>query len=82
VLISTKTTLPTGDGPNDAGSSRVRLIAACEAAQLRQSLGAGGWSLGADQVAQLDAASAVTAPYPYFPYRRQEGYARLDPPLV
>jgi aryl-alcohol dehydrogenase-like predicted oxidoreductase len=26
VLISTKTSLPTGDGPNDAGSSRFRLI--------------------------------------------------------
>src|SRR5450631_3841286 len=26
VLISTKTTLPMGDGPNDAGSSRPRLI--------------------------------------------------------
>src|SRR4051812_41180555 len=29
VILSTKTTLPTGDGPNDAGSSRSRLIAAC-----------------------------------------------------
>src|SRR3954449_10135097 len=32
VLISTKTSLPTGDGPNDAGSSRSRLIRAVEAA--------------------------------------------------
>ena len=31
VLISTKTSLPMGDGPNDAGSSRQRLIAAVEA---------------------------------------------------
>ncbi|MDT7655487.1 MAG: hypothetical protein QOF38_202, partial [Pseudonocardiales bacterium] len=23
-----------------------------------------------------------TAPYPYFPYRRQEGFARLNPPLL
>jgi hypothetical protein len=33
-------------------------------------------------MARLDAASAVTAPYPYFPYRRQEGFARLNPPVV
>jgi aryl-alcohol dehydrogenase-like predicted oxidoreductase len=50
--------------------------------QLRQNLGAVGWNLSADQIARLDAASAVTAPYPYFPYRRQEGFARLNPPLV
>jgi aryl-alcohol dehydrogenase-like predicted oxidoreductase len=30
VLISTKSTFPTGDGPNDCGSSRQRLISACE----------------------------------------------------
>src|SRR4051794_25357819 len=30
VLISTKTSLPMGDGPNDAGSSRARLIRATE----------------------------------------------------
>ena len=30
VLISTKTSLPMGDGPNDAGSSRFRLIRAVE----------------------------------------------------
>src|SRR5712675_3614406 len=30
VLISTKTSLPVGDGPNDAGSSRFRLIRAVE----------------------------------------------------
>jgi aryl-alcohol dehydrogenase-like predicted oxidoreductase len=50
--------------------------------QLRQNLGAVGWNLSADQIARLDTASAVTAPYPYFPYRRQEGFARLNPPLV
>ncbi len=32
VLISTKTSLPMGDGPNDAGSSRFRLIRAVDAA--------------------------------------------------
>ncbi|WP_049580483.1 aldo/keto reductase, partial [Streptomyces sp. SBT349] len=35
VLLSTKTALPTGEGPNDAGSSRSRLISACEAALRR-----------------------------------------------
>lgn len=58
------------------------IIGARNEEQLRQNLGAVGWSLSAEQVARLDAASAVTAPYPYFPYRRQEGFARLNPPLV
>src|SRR5438046_4106962 len=35
VLLSTKTALPVGDGPNDAGSSRARLLAACDAALRR-----------------------------------------------
>ena len=35
VLISTKTSLPMGDGPNDAGSSRFRLIRAVEDALRR-----------------------------------------------
>ncbi|WP_018972239.1 aldo/keto reductase [Rudaea cellulosilytica] len=50
--------------------------------QLRDNLGAVGWALSAEQVARLDAASTVEAPYPYFPYRRQAGFARLNPPLV
>ncbi|MDM9629620.1 aldo/keto reductase [Rhizobium sp. S152] len=58
------------------------IIGARNEEQLRQNLGAVGWSLGADQVQRLDKVSAVTAPYPYFPYRRQEGFARLNPPLV
>ncbi|MDR6624724.1 hypothetical protein [Caulobacter segnis] len=44
--------------------------------------GAAGWSLMADQVARLDAASAATPPYPRSPDYRQDGFARLDPPLV
>ena len=47
-----------------------------------ENLGAIGWRLTPEQTARLDAASAVTAPYPYFPYRRQEGFARLNPPPV
>ncbi|WP_405743392.1 aldo/keto reductase [Streptomyces sp. NBC_01525] len=55
------------------------IIGARDEAQLRQNLGAVGWSLTPDQVARLDAASAKAAPYPYFPYERQEGFARLNP---
>ncbi|MDQ0395982.1 aldo/keto reductase [Labrys monachus] len=58
------------------------IIGARNEEQLRQNLGAVGWSLTPAQVARLDEASAVTAPYPYFPYRRQAAFARLDPPLV
>jgi aryl-alcohol dehydrogenase-like predicted oxidoreductase len=58
------------------------IIGARNAEQLRQNLGSIGWQLTAEQILKLDAASAVTAPYPHFPYRRQEGFARLDPPLA
>src|SRR5690606_29916226 len=58
------------------------IIGARNEEQLRQNLGAVGWSLTSEQVAKLDEASAVTAPYPHFPYRRQEGFARLNPPMV
>ncbi|QEL21555.1 aldo/keto reductase [Bosea sp. F3-2] len=58
------------------------IIGARNEQQLRDNLGAVGWNLTAEQVAQLDAASVRTAPYPYFPYRRQEGFARLNPPAV
>ena len=44
------------------------LIGARDEAQLKQNLGALGWQLDASQVARLDAASAVTPPYPYYPY--------------
>lgn len=58
------------------------IIGARNEEQLRQNLGAVGWSLTPGQVARLDAASLVDAPYPYFPYRRQEAFARLNPPAV
>ena len=58
------------------------IIGARNEEQLRQNLGAVGWTLTPDQIAKLDAASVVTAPYPHFPYRRQEGFARLNPPAV
>ncbi|RRQ79214.1 aldo/keto reductase [Streptomyces griseofuscus] len=58
------------------------IIGARDEKQLRQNLGAVGWTLTPDQQARLDAASEKTAPYPYFPYQRQEGFARLNPPVV
>jgi aryl-alcohol dehydrogenase (NADP+) len=50
--------------------------------QLRANLLAVDVELAPEHVERLDAASAVTAPYPYFPYRRQEGFALLSPALV
>jgi len=44
------------------------LIGARDETQLKQNLGALGWQLDASQIARLDAASAVTPPYPYYPY--------------
>lgn len=44
------------------------LIGARTEEQLRQNLGAVGWSLTAEQMKKLDAASRVTPPYPYYPY--------------
>lgn len=35
-----------------------------------------------DRISRLVAASAVTAPYPYFPYRCRGGFARLNPPAI
>ncbi|MBY3049603.1 aldo/keto reductase [Rhizobium laguerreae] len=58
------------------------IIGARNEEQLRQNLGAVGWSLSKEQIERLDAVSVVTAPYPYFPYRRQGGFARLNPPIV
>jgi len=58
------------------------IIGARNEEQLRQNLGAVGWSLTPDQIAALDAASDVLPPYPHTPYRQQAGFARLNPPLV
>jgi aryl-alcohol dehydrogenase-like predicted oxidoreductase len=44
------------------------LIGARDEEQLKHNLGALGWQLTAEQVKRLDAASAVTPPYPYYPY--------------
>lgn len=58
------------------------IIGARNADQLRDNLGATGWELDHDQISRLDAASVTTPPYPYFPYHRQEGFARVNPPLM
>ncbi|MFI5829596.1 aldo/keto reductase [Streptomyces sp. NPDC051578] len=58
------------------------IVGARNEGQLRQNLGAVGWTLTPEQMARLDAASHRPAPYPYFPYERQEGFARLNPPAV
>ncbi|MEU9116423.1 aldo/keto reductase [Streptomyces sp. NPDC048483] len=55
------------------------IIGARDETQLRQNIGAVGWALTDEQAARLDTASAKPAPYPYFPYERQEGFARLNP---
>jgi aryl-alcohol dehydrogenase-like predicted oxidoreductase len=45
------------------------VIGARNEEQLRQNLGAVGWNLTAEQIAQLDAASEVTPAYPYWHQR-------------
>lgn len=58
------------------------LIGARNEEQLMQNLGAIGWEPTPEQVAKLDAASEVKAPYPYYPYRTQDGFRQLNPPTV
>jgi aryl-alcohol dehydrogenase-like predicted oxidoreductase len=55
------------------------IIGARNEEQLRQNLGAIGWSLTAAQVAKLDAASAATPAYPYW---HQNGFSERNPPPV
>ncbi len=55
------------------------IVGARNEEQLRQNLGAVGWRLTAEQIAQLDAASDVTPIYPYWQqYRFEE---RTSPPV-
>jgi aryl-alcohol dehydrogenase-like predicted oxidoreductase len=58
------------------------IIGARNEAQLRDNLGAIGWSLSPEQIAMLNKASDVMPAYPYYPYRTQEGFARLNPSPV
>lgn len=55
------------------------IVGARNEEQLRQNLGAVGWSLTAEQIAKLDAASAVTLAYPYW---HQRGFRERNPPPV
>jgi aryl-alcohol dehydrogenase-like predicted oxidoreductase len=52
------------------------IIGARNEAQLRDNLGAVGWNLTPEQVAQLDAASATTMAYPYW---HQRGFPERNP---
>ncbi len=56
------------------------IIGARNEEQLRQNLGAAGWKLTPEQVAKLDAASGVTAVYPY--WHQQKFAADRIPSLI
>jgi aryl-alcohol dehydrogenase-like predicted oxidoreductase len=55
------------------------VIGARNEEQLKQNLGALGWSLTSAQVAKLDAASATPLAYPYF---HQAKFERNPPPVA
>jgi len=55
------------------------VIGARNEIQLRDNLGAVGWSLAPEHVAALDAASATTLTYPYW---HQRGFTERNPPAV
>ena len=55
------------------------VIGARNEEQLRQNLGAVGWALTSEQIVRLDAASAVTLPYPYW---HQAGFGERNPAPV
>jgi aryl-alcohol dehydrogenase-like predicted oxidoreductase len=56
------------------------IIGARNEAQLRENLGATGWSLSKEQIAGLDAASKVTLPYPY--WHQRATFTDRNPPPV
>jgi len=55
------------------------IVGARDEAQLRQNLGAVGWTLTPEQVAKLDVVSARPLPYPYW---HQAGFAERNPAPV
>jgi aryl-alcohol dehydrogenase-like predicted oxidoreductase len=55
------------------------IIGARDESQLRQNLGAAGWSLTQQQVAKLDAASNTV---PIYPYWHQRQFANRNPPPI
>jgi aryl-alcohol dehydrogenase-like predicted oxidoreductase len=58
------------------------IIGARNEAQLRDNLGAAGWLLTQAQMQRLDETSSTMPAYSYYPYRIQEGFARLNPAPV
>lgn len=58
------------------------IIGARNERQLRDNLGAAECALASEQIKLLDDASEVMPAYPYYPYRIQEGFARINPPAV
>jgi aryl-alcohol dehydrogenase-like predicted oxidoreductase len=56
------------------------IIGARNEQQLRDNLGSVGWTLTPEQIAKLDAASAVTLPYPY--WHQRNTFAGRNPPPV
>jgi aryl-alcohol dehydrogenase-like predicted oxidoreductase len=56
------------------------IVGARNETQLRENLGAVGWSLTQDQIAKLDAASKVTLPYPY--WHQRTTFIDRNPPAV
>jgi len=55
------------------------VVGARDEAQLRQNLGAVGWTLSPEQIAFLDGASATPLAYPYW---HQSGFKERNPPPV
>ncbi|MGB8366678.1 MAG: aldo/keto reductase [Rhizomicrobium sp.] len=58
------------------------IIGARDETQLRDNLNAVGLSLTPEQIKRLDDASAVMPAYPYFSYRIEKGFKRINPPPV
>jgi aryl-alcohol dehydrogenase-like predicted oxidoreductase len=57
------------------------LVGARNEEQLRQNLGAIGWSLTPEQIERLSQASKVEPPYPYYPYWNGQFSERTPPPV-
>ena len=58
------------------------IIGARNESQLKDNIGAIGWTLSTEQIAKLDEASAVTPAYPYYPYSLEPAFRKINPPLV
>jgi aryl-alcohol dehydrogenase-like predicted oxidoreductase len=56
------------------------IIGARTEAQLRENLGAVGWSLSKEQIGKLDEASKVILPYPY--WHQRVSFTDRNPPAV